>query len=464
MCCLKNGWQFVGLTCFLASCETLRQSMHICAVRHHLLQTCMTPCCVDLLVCLACCRRPTQVVIEPAMLCTANTFHLTVVACLIRVLSADADSHSMWVGTDTGTVCQLALAARKVDSHLVYTIDILQVLQLAQVSSQPCGLVTAAATLADGVSPFQQQQQHPTPFAQAPRQLTLSSSASSYGGSNAVVESVSNPCYQPSHPSAAAGSSAEGRAPDAPLAASANQHSSGQLLCSQPLLSNQPLLGPANRQISRLPPLGTPFAHGPGRAFSAELMHGAPPQQSGPTPLLSRRSSVRHSGSSSPAESVKQAAGALQMQGSMQRQCPMQRQGSAVSYNSTAPATVGAGIVHAIAVVGGRVITSSGTEPECALAEWSLEGILLTMHPCCELGECLLPVIIVIVISIIIIIVIFFFIILFSLFFIIIFFFCSFFFSSLQQLLLPCCMARQVQTSQANLALLARHSFTICTV
>ena len=279
-------------------------------------------------------------------------------------------------------VSQLTLTARKVDSRLVYSIDTVQTLQLAQVSSLSPGLVTSAATSTDALSPFAARhlRQLPTPFSEAPRQLTLSSSASSYRGSNGGIELVQNPLLQPPHASFPA---------SAPLESRVLKPSSAIGQMTEQPLSSQPLLGTATQR-----PLGPPPRHPPGRAFSAELMHGNPNQRPGSPPLLSRPPSLRRSGSSSPADSTRLEGGLPQMQ----RQSSMQRQGSVQSAGSfrsaagrgvsaSAGSTSGLAPVHAILVLGARVITSSGFEPESALKEWSSGGALLTTHPCCELGE-----------------------------------------------------------------------------
>ena len=294
----------------------------------------------------------------------------------------------MWLGTDTGVVSQLTLTARKVDSRLVYSIDTVQTLQIAHVSSLPPGLVASAATSTDALSLFaaRHQRQLPTPFSEVPRQLTLSSSASSYRGSNGVFELVQNPLLQPPHALSSASLPSESRVPNP---SSAIGQMMEQPLSNQPFLSSQPLLGTVTQR-----PLGPPPCHPPGRAFSAELMHGNPNQRPGSPPLLSRPSSLRRSGSCSPADSTRPEGGVPQMQ----RQSSMQRQGSvqsAGSFRSAASRGVAASAacssslppVHAMIVLGGRVITSSGYEPECALKEWSFGGALLMTHPCCELGE-----------------------------------------------------------------------------
>lgn len=296
----------------------------------------------------------------------------------------------MWAGTERGASSQLSLVARKIDSRLVYSIDTLQTLQLTPISHQLPRLVTAAAASAEAANLLtgQQHRQLPTPFSQAPRQLTLSSSASSYRGSNGVVESVQNPLYQPVGP-------LQGdRIADFALSDSFN----GQQLSNQPVLSNQVPSG-----LVPCPILGLPPQHPPGRAFSAELLHGYPHHRPGSTSSLSRPPSMHRSGSTSPAESQMQEArvlhmpsqGTMQRQGSMQRQVSMQRQGSVHSSGSfpTGRAVSGpvgctdSAFVHALAIVGGRLVTSSGLEPHCVLREWSLGGVLLMTHPCCELGE-----------------------------------------------------------------------------
>ena len=289
-------------------------------------------------------------------------------------------------------VSQLTLTARKVDSRLVYSIDTVQTLQLAHVSSLSPALVTSAATSIDALSPFaaRHQRQLPSPFSEAPRQLTLSSSASSYRGSCGVVELVQNPLLQPPHAFSAASMPSESRVPDT---SSAIGQMPEQPLSNQTFLSSQPLLGTATQR-----PLGPPPRHPPGRAFSAELMHGNPNQRPGSPPLLSRPPSLRRSGSSSPADSTRLEGGIPQMQ----RQSSMQRQGSVQSAGSfrsaagrgasvSAAPSSGLPPCHAMLALGGRVITSSGFEPECALKEWSFEGALLMTHPCCELGEQHLP-------------------------------------------------------------------------
>lgn len=321
---------------------------------------------------------------------TLPALNLPLHACA-RVLSADADSNSMWLGTDTGVVSQLTLTAKKARSRLVYSIKTVQNLQLAQVSSPTPGLVPSSATAADPISPFaaQQQRQLQTPFSDAPRQLTLSSSASSYRGSNSAIELVQNPLLQPPHALPPAGLPLEGRAPNS---GATGEQMTDQPVPNQPLLSNQPLPGSATQR-----PLGPPPRHPLGRAFSAELIHGNPQQRPGSTPLLSRPPSLRRAESSSPADSTRQEAGVL-----MQRQSSLQRQGSIQSISSlrsaagrgnsaTAASSTSHSPVHAILILGGRVITSSGAEAECVLKEWSAGGGILTTHPCCELGECRFP-------------------------------------------------------------------------
>lgn len=305
-------------------------------------------------------------------------------SAVARVLSADPDSNSMWLGTDTGVVSQLTLTARKADSRLVYSIDTVQTLQLAQVGSQSTGLVYSAVTSVDALSPFaaRHQRQLPSPFSEAPRQLTLSSSASSYRGSNAIIELVQNPLLQPPHASFPASMPSESRVPNpSPVM-------SDQPLSNQPFPFNQPPLGTVIQH-----PLGPTPRHPPGRAFSAELLHGNPNQRPGSPPLLSRPPSLRRSGSSSPADSTRLEGGLTQMQ----RQSSAQQGSlhSAGSFRSATGRDVSASAastpslppVHAMLVLGGRVITSSGFKPDCALKEWSLGGALLATHPCCELGE-----------------------------------------------------------------------------
>ena len=288
----------------------------------------------------------------------------------------------MWLGTGTGMVSQLTLTATKVDSRLVYSIDTVQTVQLAQVSSLLSGFVASAAvaTSADALSPFAARhlQQLPTPFSEAPRQLTLSSSASSYRGSYGEV--VQNPLLQPPHALRPASLPSERRV--------SNSSSAIGQMTEQPL-SSQPLLGTATQR-----PLGPPPRHPPGRAFSAELMHGNPNQRPGSPPLLSRPSSLRHSGSCSPADSTRLEGGVthMQRQSSMQRQASVQSAGSFKSatgrgVSASAASSSSLPPVHAMLVLKGRVITSSGYEPECALKEWSFGGALLMTHPCCELGE-----------------------------------------------------------------------------
>ena len=115
-----------------------------------------------------------------------------------RMFASDAESNSVWAGTAKGTVSQLALTARKVDSRLVYHVDCVQTLQLTQVTGQLSATSSVATTINEQPMPAsgKQQQQRRSPFQAGPRHLTLSSSASSYGGSNGIAESIRNPLYQ----------------------------------------------------------------------------------------------------------------------------------------------------------------------------------------------------------------------------------------------------------------------------
>ena len=320
-----------------------------------------------------------------------------------RVMSSDPESNSMWVGTDKGVVFQLQLTARKVDSRLVYHLEQLQSLQLAQVTGQMPGLVISAAASAGAVCPFpqSQHQQLPTPFSQAPRQLTLSSSASSYRGSNGIVDAVHNPLYQPTQPLPSTDTTPEGRAAALP---SFSGQVNGQLVSSQPLLSKQQMgLG---TYVSASSTPHQPFE----QRLPAEVVQGPHQQRPGSPPSLSIPLSHAKppSGSPSAAELLSPQPGALQMlrQGSLQRQGSVQRPGSIQRQSSVhstgsgrsgrstaaravpgpALSSTDAAPAHAVAVVWNRVITSSGMHPQCILREWSLEGALLMTHPYCSLG------------------------------------------------------------------------------
>ena len=158
----------------------------------------------------------------------------------------------------------------------------------------------------------------------------------------------------------------------------------GQLLTSQPLLG--PVTQASQAQLSQ---------HLPRRTVSTERLQTNPQQVWSSTPLLSRPPSLHRLGSVSPSGSLKQ--------GSVQRQSSLHRQASGQSSESfksvtgrAAPATAAVAetaeaamcpVVHAIAVMGGRVITSSSTEAGSVLQEWSTDGMLLLTHVCCSLGE-----------------------------------------------------------------------------
>lgn len=317
------------------------------------------------------------------------------------------------MGTDTGRVGQLRLIAQKSDSGLSYTIDLVQTLQLAQPPGQNSEAIATSATLNPSNA------QLPTPFSHGPR-LTLSSSASSYRGPDGVTELIHGTLRR-SSPSASGlpeGTIPEGVAPlstpvsgqsDGQFSGQTNEQPSGQSFSSHPLLGASPI------------PLGPPPRRSPGRALSAELMHGKPQRRPGSPPSTPYPPSMLRSGSMSPAESPRQwqgpghlpvtslgqwqgsdqlpATAPGQHQGSGQvtgqgnRQSPMRR---ASSMRKTAAALISDsaaerdslnGPVHAIAVHSGRVLTSSGAKAKTVLREWSIEGVLLMTHPCCSLGN-----------------------------------------------------------------------------
>ena len=129
------------------------------------------------------------------------------------------------MGTDRGRVSQLRLTAQMSDTGLNYYTDVVQTLQLAQVHGTSHVTAATPATL----DPVATQPQLNTPFAQKPR-LTLSSSASSYHGSDAAVElALSNECQlpQPAAVSASARAALEesnpGREASSPLFSAAGQ-------------------------------------------------------------------------------------------------------------------------------------------------------------------------------------------------------------------------------------------------
>ena len=130
------------------------------------------------------------------------------------------------MGTDRGRVSQLRLTAQKSDTGLNYYTDVVQTLQLAQVHGTSHVTAATPATL----DPVATQPQLNTPFAQKPR-LTLSSSASSYHGSDAAVElALSNECQLPQPASSVSASaraaleeSNPGREASSPLFSAAGQ-------------------------------------------------------------------------------------------------------------------------------------------------------------------------------------------------------------------------------------------------
>ena len=301
----------------------------------------------------------------------------------------------MWIGTDSGMISQLQLTAAKSDVGLMYSIEIVQTLQLTPPHGYTPGTVTTAAAQNYEAA----QTQLPTPFSQQPR-LTLSSSASSYRG-----------------PDTTAGEPA--------VLNSLIGQAKGQL-SRQPLASH-PLLGPTPND------LGPPPRHPPRRAMSAELMHGNP---QGSAPLSQNLSYFLRSGSTSlvgsprqgqsqlpaaesggqlgsghlPATGLgprqgsgllpaavlgqRQASGQLSASGpgQAQRLSPMRCTGSLkTSLGSMLPVSAGEhqqdAPVHAVAVIEGRVLTSTGPKASAVFREWSFDGMLLMTHLCCSLGK-----------------------------------------------------------------------------
>ncbi len=281
----------------------------------------------------------------------------------------------MWVGTDRGRVSQLRLTAQKSDTGLNYYIDVVQALQLAHVHGSSHVTAAAPATL----DPVATQPQLNTPFAQKPR-LTLSSSASSYHGSDAAVElalSHERQLPQPAAASASARAALEGSNPAAvsplftPFSRQPSRQPSGHFT-GQPL-SSLPLLGPGSN------PMGRPPSHPPCRTMSAELMHAS-------TLLTHKATPGNQSSSMSPAESPRLEQ--IQRQLPAAGQLPMvQTELADIPPVLTAAQGSQGSLVQAVAVVGGRVMISMQAKTSDSLQEWSLEGELLMSHACNDLGE-----------------------------------------------------------------------------
>ena len=285
-----------------------------------------------------------------------------------RVLASDPDNVSMWAGTESGVISQLRLIAQKVDSRITYKVVMVHTLQLASAAED-----TSESWMSAVPNPAAAQ----VPRTASQPRLAVSSSASSYCGTDQA-----QPGLPDLHPPG--GSFSDGEVPLGALhAESFPMQARGQPLSPDPILGNP--TGPTNsmspaQTISQLP---AHTAALPQRQPSGQLHQVGTTQPN--TPGLTQ----------APALDQQQSFGRFPRheRGQLHRQSFVRRTGSAGSdLGALVPASLSQqrsleGPVHAVAVVGSRVFTSTGLHAQAMFREWSAEGHLLAAHQCCSLGE-----------------------------------------------------------------------------